>query len=245
MPHNKNQHFVPQFYLRNFSTEAQQKTIHLYNISRGRSIFNIGISGQCYRHYFYGKDALLERALGILETHTSPLLAKMITEGKLPTRCSPQHGLLAQFIAIQRGRTEVRELEMNEVFDTFAKHVIRQEKPELATNLHKWRLTLNNVAIMNVQKTAVISPLLFDLEYKILITPNNTFLITADNPVAFANQYLDRSYTRFSHGFSSRGLQIYFPISPRALYFSMIVISIKSVRLDARILKFQPRTWPN
>lgn len=36
MPENKKQHFVPQFYLRNFSADAEQKLFSLYQFGSGK-----------------------------------------------------------------------------------------------------------------------------------------------------------------------------------------------------------------
>jgi hypothetical protein len=219
MPNNKNQHYIPKFYLRNFSLNHNGKTVHLYNISRDLVIPSVGISGQCYRHYLYGKDGRLERGLGMLEAATSPLLGRMIMDGKLPPRRSPEHGLLGQFISIQHQRTEIRETEINEMADQFVRHILKRKEPELAKHLDRVRISVPNAAILNVHNAAVRAPLLFDLEYKLLTTPRDRYFITSDNPVVLLNQLMGLS-ALYAHGFASRGLQIYFPLSPNcALFF--------------------------
>jgi hypothetical protein len=76
-----------------------------------------------------------------------------------------------------------------------------------------------------VHNAAVLAPLLCDLERKLLVAPTGSFFITSDNPVVFLNQYIDRAPSRVvralafttalgSRGHASRGLQIFFPISP-------------------------------
>src|ERR1700738_351752 len=102
MARNKDHHFNPQFYLRNFSADESGKSIHLYNIARARCIFGASIAGQCARPYFYGKDGRLETGLGMLETAAAPMFRRMISERKVPARRSAEHGLLGQFIAVQQ-----------------------------------------------------------------------------------------------------------------------------------------------
>jgi hypothetical protein len=62
MAGNKNQHFVPKFYLRHFS--ADKKSIHLLNLKSEKPIFGAPLKNQCSRDYFYGEDGRHEKALG-------------------------------------------------------------------------------------------------------------------------------------------------------------------------------------
>jgi Protein of unknown function (DUF4238) len=48
---NKNQHFVPQFYLRNFSTDEEKQSIGLFNFARSTAVGNASIRNQCSRDY--------------------------------------------------------------------------------------------------------------------------------------------------------------------------------------------------
>lgn len=73
MPDNKDQHFNPQFYLRNFSADENGRSIHLYNIARAKCIFGASIAGQCSRPYFYGKDGRVESGLAMLEDAAAPM----------------------------------------------------------------------------------------------------------------------------------------------------------------------------
>ena len=115
--------------------------------------------------------------------------------------------------------------------DKFGKHVLRKRiEPELAKYLDRVRITITNAAAWSVLVAAVRAPVLFDLEYKLLVAPAGSFHIASDNPVVFLNQYIDRGDQRRVHavsaatalgsrGFASRGLQISFPISPQLSLF--------------------------
>ncbi len=231
MPHNKDQHFNPQFYLRNFSADENGKSTNLYNIALAKCIFGASIAGQCARPYFYGKDGRAEAGLGMLEDASAPMFRRMITERKLPPRHTAEHGLLGQFIAVQHGRTQANETELNEMADKFGKHVLRKHvEPDLAKYLDRVRISISNAAAWSVFVAAVRAPVLFDLEYKLLVAPTGSFHIAGDNPVVFLNQYIDRGDQRRvravsaatslgSRGFASRGLQISFPISPQLSLF--------------------------
>lgn len=57
MAHNKNQHFVPQFYFRLFSID--KKRIEIFNKTKG--VHKTGsIKGQCSSNYFYSKNLKIE-----------------------------------------------------------------------------------------------------------------------------------------------------------------------------------------
>ncbi len=68
MASNKNQHYVPQCYLKKFSTSSESKAaICLYNLDRKKLIKNAPIKNQCSKNYFYGEDLVIEKALQEIE----------------------------------------------------------------------------------------------------------------------------------------------------------------------------------
>ncbi|MDL2227229.1 DUF4238 domain-containing protein, partial [Deltaproteobacteria bacterium OttesenSCG-928-M10] len=64
----KNQHYIPQFYLKNFASDDLGKAINLYNLKSKKHIRNVPIRHQASRDYFYGKDLKIENFLAKLET---------------------------------------------------------------------------------------------------------------------------------------------------------------------------------
>ena len=52
MKDNTNQHYVPQYYLKNFSKE---KSIHIYDIKTKKSFIN-SIKNTAYKKFFYNVD---------------------------------------------------------------------------------------------------------------------------------------------------------------------------------------------
>ena len=53
MPAYKNQHFVPQSYLRRFSPDEDQKRVYVYDKVMKQSLGLIGIRGVANKSYFY------------------------------------------------------------------------------------------------------------------------------------------------------------------------------------------------
>ena len=67
----KSQHFVPQFYLRNFSVKETDRKVALYHIPSGRFVPGAPIKSQAYEGNFY-KELVIEAALGDLEGTAAP-----------------------------------------------------------------------------------------------------------------------------------------------------------------------------
>ena len=74
MADSKNQHFVPQFYLRNFSRADSKKLVGALHLPSGRYVPHAKISDHACDDYFYGKDGV-EEALQKFESALLPLLS--------------------------------------------------------------------------------------------------------------------------------------------------------------------------
>jgi hypothetical protein len=105
-----NDHYVPQFYLRNFSPDVRRddsepKRIHLINIPRRQFIPNASIKNECKKAGFHGYQIGVEAALSQLEGSAASVIKNMFESGTPPAPQSHNHQVLAGFIAIQRSRT--------------------------------------------------------------------------------------------------------------------------------------------
>ena len=58
---HKFQHYVPQFYLKNFS--SNNKSVGIYNFNVNKYISNASIKDNFGKNYFYGDDKRIEMAL--------------------------------------------------------------------------------------------------------------------------------------------------------------------------------------
>src|SRR5690242_6913738 len=94
-----NHHFVPQFYLRNFSNG--RASISLINIAKALAVPTATISGQCYRPKFYGETNELEDAFSDLEGAVAPLIRAIIDGNPLPQLNTSQHLCVFSFLAFQ------------------------------------------------------------------------------------------------------------------------------------------------
>ena len=72
MVDRKNQHYVPKFHLRQWSTDG--KLISLYNKYNQKFVDNKGaIKNMASKDYLYDKDGEVEALLGEIEASISPI----------------------------------------------------------------------------------------------------------------------------------------------------------------------------
>jgi Protein of unknown function (DUF4238) len=126
---NKKHHFVPQFYLRNFSED--EKSIGIYNIASQRTITRANLGNQCYRDYFYGKTPEIEHALGDMEGSAAQVIKICLEAEAVPRPLSAEHIILSHFIVLQDARTGHEAEAAAEATDKFFKAVCREQFGDL------------------------------------------------------------------------------------------------------------------
>src|SRR5574338_1329818 len=74
-PKKKKQHFVPQFILRNFSSNG--RSVPTFVLERGQLYPNASIGDQCAQDYFYGREGHMEDAFCESESAVAPVLRRI------------------------------------------------------------------------------------------------------------------------------------------------------------------------
>ena len=98
MPSKKRQHYVPRSLLKRFS--VCEKQINLYLLASRRFIKQASLRDQCYRDYYYGKDAPIEDGFAAMEGHANVLLGDL-TEATLDGLTDQQLWDLKMFVHYQ------------------------------------------------------------------------------------------------------------------------------------------------
>ena len=229
MPEKKNQHYVPQLHLKNFSVSGNRNrlplvlTINLFNIPSNKFIENkANIQHQSSEDWFYGKDLILENLLGHFETQAGVVLKKTVDFDYFPKRFSEEHSDLISFICLLSARTKYKEESMNDWIDGFLKSVLSfaneftSDKKYTKDVLDKFKIRYNNAIHLSLETAIEMSPLLRDLKYVLLTNETKLSFWTSDNPVVFYNQLLEPLRPESSNTYyTAKGLQIFYPISPR------------------------------
>lgn len=216
MANKENQHYVPKFYLKGFSHNGNKKQIGILNLKSGFYFQTATLKNQASRSYFYGKDLIIEDALGILESAYSLLVDSIIKNNKLPKRGSFDHYLLTQFIIITGIRNPIQSKTSKESFDKFIE-LLKSRGPR-ADNIENWETSIDGFKKFAFSQLMIITEMCLDLEFKLLKNNTKTPFITSDNPLIKYNQFLEkRKFHGSATGFASLGLQLFIPLSPELL----------------------------
>lgn len=212
MPDNKSHHYVPRFYLKNFSRSG--KNIDLFNIDRGQLIRNAPIKGQCCRDYFYGKSPEQEKSLSSVEGEVATLFKIIMDQVRLPHPFTAGHLLLCFHIATQANRTQYAADSVNELVDGMWREILKHDPKVTPDMLQQVRFGYDNPGLISLGYAALGFPLLMDLECRVLLSPRGSEFITSDNPIVMYNQFMHWR-TEGSHtALASKGLQVFFPMWP-------------------------------
>ena len=210
----KNQHTVPQFYFRRFSRDG--RTIDLFNIRRRKAILNASISGQCSKAYFYGKDGKKEVAFEKLEGVASRIIAAILETNKLPDKHSKEHLELLFYILSQHNRTKHTGEEYNEEINKLWK-ILLKDVSDLSSVLEHGKIVCTDPTAEQLYALGTTWVFGLDLSIKIVTNRSTEAFIFSDHPVVYYNQYMENFTAASCTGLASRGLQVFFPISPRTL----------------------------
>ena len=219
----KNQHYVPQFYLRYFSVDT--KNVEVYILKSEKNIPSAPIKGQASRDYFYSDNMEMEKALSTLEACAKKVLDKIIAAPTEPLSKEDKDTLF-DFTMIQLGRTEVQASIVRQWYERMA-----QSLPEVFSKmstdtggdqgegLKEKVLRLIGEpppfpAVYAVAAHEQISDIMRDLSVKILVNKTGKAFITSNNPAAKYDQFMERMRQE-TYGLGAQGLQIFFPLSPQ------------------------------
>jgi hypothetical protein len=219
MDDKKKQHYVPRFYLKNFSSDNSSgrcRAINLFNIPSCKKILNAKLYNQCCRNYFYGKDGTLENILEGIEGKASQIIREIILKCEL----TDKHTFLF-YTVLQNFRTLYASESMDEHYDKFYKELIKKDIISIGTDkeqLSRVKIVCNNSPSHSVKNAFLYHYLACDLDLKIIrICKEELEFISSDNPVVCYNQFMLFQKMGSYIGLASKGLQIFFPISPKHL----------------------------
>ncbi|WP_440066867.1 DUF4238 domain-containing protein [Tenacibaculum discolor] len=211
--HVKNQHYVPQFLLKNFSNRGN-KFIWAYDKNEKYSIQNQikerPIKKVASEEYFYdqfknSKIGSYEYALQQAENETAPIIEKIIETKNIIDLSKEERQTLSFFIILQRLRTKGQLLQTETSMETLSKQL--KDK----ANIDIPNIDSKKIWFSMLEKSTSFYEILMNKVW-MLSESNNSFLIS-DNPVTLQNT-TDTSEIRGTLGLESFGIEIYLPLSP-------------------------------
>lgn len=215
----KNQHYVPCFYLRKFSTDERQRCINLFNQQRNLFKKNVSIRDQASRDYYYGDDGKVESHLSEYESIIGEAFHRTLESEKCPGSWSEDYFNFLVFCNLTDLRSPVREKIYNQMTNSAIQEMLKMNE-RFKGIANKYEFTRTDSSIYSLRYLLELVELCSDLHLKVLVNSTNHPFITSDYPVARYNQYLEQRtpHTAIT-GYGFVGLQIFAPISPRLMLF--------------------------
>ena len=233
----RRQHYVPKFYLRNFSED--KKSIGIYFFEKNKIINHASIKDNLWKEYFYGEDAVIENKLGEYEGRWNDIISAIIETERLPDTESDLV-LLRYFILISSARTQKRGNQMNNDYTTLIKQVLEVEDPELFEKVMNagedgFSVKVNYPALPFINAAQRSLPLVIDLKMVLLINKSAIDYVTSDNPTVFYNQLFQEKNLSRGFGWGESGIQFIIPVSPQIAIcmYDSDVYNVKEKVLDS------------
>ena len=213
----RRQHYVPKFYLRNFS--KNNKSVGMYLFKSNKIIEHGSINDNLWEEYFYGEDALVENKLAEYEGRWNDIISSIIKTERLP-EIERELILMRYFILISSARTLKRGNQMNNDYTALIKKIFKVEEPELFDKV----MNVNQDGLFVRMKYPTLHPIIaaqqflpmmIDLRMDLLINRSDIDYITSDNPTVFYNQLFQEKNLSRGFGWGEHGIQFIIPVSPR------------------------------
>lgn len=217
------QHYVPRFILRRFRTAAQD-AVHVYDKHAGRgfvaSTGKVGAEKGLYDFEFDGEGLTLESGLAEIEGRAAQQLDQILKDGHLHPANALERSELAQFFAVQLVRTPAHR-EMWREFEARMEAHLRREgmredffaiDPRLGSRENADHALIVET-VMNAPEH--FAPALIAKDWLLMRTDSACSYTIGDHPLVMHN--VRDHGLRGNLGLNVRGIEIYFPLSPRLM----------------------------
>lgn len=208
-------HFVPQFYLRQFSADG--RSISLFNFRRGVLIERASIRKQCARRDYYGFAEGAEDSLAELEGEAAKIIREIRYSRKLPGPGTTDWQNLLGFVAIQKARTTRAGNSSNHVTDYLAKLSLQGQPIAESVDLEKYVIGHKHPTQVPLSVVGDVVEVAGSLAAHLVVNESPVAFMTSDDPVVVHNQYCEEIRHRGVKGWGCSGVQVFFPLSPRKL----------------------------
>jgi len=208
----KNQHYVPKFYLRNFSYNSNKKQVGVFNINNKFYVPEAKLKTQGSRNFFYGHDGIIEDNLSNIEGDFATIIRDIIQTKNLPKKNTIEHFNLLFFTVLTDLRNPSRIDGMQTNLEEMRKRLLELH-PDTDTEKFVPTVSHDDMVKLSLSNALEMCKIILDLDYKILVNKTSTPFITSDFPVVKYNQFLEnKKWPHSKSGFGSVGLQIFIPL---------------------------------
>lgn len=194
----------------------------MFNLKSGRTVEGAPVKSQCARDYFYSKNPVFENKFMELEGKHGALLDRMTADTYVPQADSDDHHTLLSLIMFQAGRTVTTAEQHDHLANEFGKAMLqkyleKEGRDDLLEFLPQLKISMPDGVIDAIGQHLSMYPLIGDMEMTLFVNQTDEDFVTSDHPVTLCNSLPASSPHGANTGFSSRGLIILYPLSPRVL----------------------------
>ena len=239
----KNQHYVPQFHLRQWSSDG--KLISLYNKYNQKFVDNKGsIKNMASRDYLYDKNGEVEDLLGKIESKLSPLYQKIINAVSLSELTDFEWNLLYLHFILSNERTDAagrdyEELEKAKLQASLKICQAHGRHTDIDADTIKENVKVQFSCNKAIEAALKYYPLIMDLKTALILNTSNVEFITSDYPSIKYNLWSNIKKLYSGWGLSSVGLMYILPISPKLalIAYDSVIYNIKNIKNNIAKIK--------
>jgi polyhydroxyalkanoate synthesis regulator phasin len=213
MSEKKNQHYIPKFYLRNFSYQNNGKEIGIYNLLNDFFVSKGKLKTQGSKNFFYGQDCVIENELANIENLLAQQLNKITSDEEIPKKLTKEHIDLLLFVCLTDLRNPVRINSFKNGFIEMGKRLSELD-PNIDLKNFIPILSHDDAVKMSMSGIKEVIEEIVDLDFKILKNTTKQPFLTSDFPIVKYNQFLEnRNWHLSKSGYGLSGLQIFIPLN--------------------------------
>ena len=212
MADKKNQHYVPQSYLRPWADERDRTVAFIP--ANDEEYQNISIGNVASSDYFYSKETELEDKIGLIEDQQERVLEKVRNSySNFPDLSNAEIRYFKSFILFQRFRTNAVLQDVSQTGEVFAEEVADTVDVEV-DDIRDWTDNFQRL-MKRMMLHSILNPgLLSDLSVLLLIDTTGTHFITSETPILFDNP---AGFTSVA-GVANAGLQVFVLSPPHTVF---------------------------
>ena len=198
----KRQHYIPQFFLKNFSINNEAKSVYIYDVAsqnvKTKTQNRKNIEGFCQKKYFYGKDNIIENFLQLRENIQAPIISNIIKNNIiLSEHKNIIYEVFVDFL--------VRLPHIKESFEK----IFGKVEPDSSNQLNY------NQQMKDIMESAPVS--LSHLETILIVNHSSVKFITSDQPITTCCK-IQNSPPYIEHDFVETNQRLFLlPISPEQI----------------------------
>jgi hypothetical protein len=234
----KNQHYIPKFYLRNFSFHGNKKQLGVYNLFNKKYIQRSKLKTQGSKNFFYGHDGIIEDRLADIEGELASIIKNVVDNSTVPNKGTKGHIDLLAFVSLTDLRNPVRIDGMKNMFKEMERQILELDPNADVSKLIP-QLEHEDHIQLSLANTAEIIQNTLDLDYKLLINQTTNPFITSDFPVVKYNQFLElKKWPQSKSGYGLVGLQIFIPLNHEIaiVFFDSAIYKVSNKKKKSLLL---------